>query len=94
MEKGQLQAPDAQNIFSRIRTSESFDDLAAAEFVIEAVYENMAVKKEAFKKLDAIIKPGVILASNTSALSITDIASVTKRPEKSSACTSSTRFRG
>ena len=42
----------------------------------------MPVKKEAFKKLDAITKPEVILASNTSALSITEIASVTKRPEK------------
>jgi 3-hydroxybutyryl-CoA dehydrogenase len=82
VEKGQLQAAAAQDIFSRIRTSESYEDLASAEFIIEAVFENMAVKKEAFKKLDAIVKPGVILASNTSALSITEIASVTKRPEK------------
>lgn len=82
VEKGQLQASAAQDVFSRIRTSESYDDLASAEFIVEAVYENMPVKKEAFKKLDAIAKPGVILASNTSALSITEIASVTKRPEK------------
>jgi 3-hydroxybutyryl-CoA dehydrogenase len=82
VEKGQFQASVAQDVLSRVRTSESFEDLASAEFVIEAVYENMPVKKEAFKKLDAITKPGVILASNTSALSITEIASVTKRPEK------------
>lgn len=82
VEKGQFQAPVAQQIFARIRTSEACDELASAEFVIEAVYENMPVKKEAFKKLDVITKPGIILASNTSALSITEIASVTKRPEK------------
>jgi 3-hydroxybutyryl-CoA dehydrogenase len=82
VEKGQLQASVAQDVFFRIRTSESYDDLASAEFIVEAVYENMPVKKEAFKKLDAIARPGVILASNTSALSITEIASVTKRPEK------------
>ena len=82
VEKGQFQAPAAQDIFSRIRTSESCDELASADFVVEAVYENMPVKKEAFKKLDAIARPGIILASNTSALSITEIASVTKRPEK------------
>jgi 3-hydroxybutyryl-CoA dehydrogenase len=82
VEKGQLQASAAQDVFSRIRSSESYDELASAEFIVEAVYENMPVKKEAFKKLDAIAGPGVILASNTSALSITEIASVTKRPEK------------
>jgi 3-hydroxybutyryl-CoA dehydrogenase len=82
VEKGQLQASAAQDVFSRIRSSESYDELASAEFIVEAVYENMPVKKEAFKKLDAIARPGVILASNTSALSITEIASVTKRPEK------------
>ena len=82
VEKGQLQAPVAQDILARIRTSESCDELASAEFVIEAVYENMPVKKEAFKKLDAITRPEVILASNTSGLPITEIASVTKRPDK------------
>jgi 3-hydroxybutyryl-CoA dehydrogenase len=82
VEKGQLQASAAQDVFSRIRSSESYDELASAEFIVEAVYENMPVKKETFKKLDAIARPGVILASNTSALSITEIASVTKRPEK------------
>ncbi|MGD0974872.1 MAG: 3-hydroxyacyl-CoA dehydrogenase NAD-binding domain-containing protein [Candidatus Korobacteraceae bacterium] len=82
VEKGQLQASAAQDVSSRIRSSESYDELASAEFIVEAVYENMPVKKEAFKKLDAIARPGVILASNTSALSITEIASVTKRPEK------------
>ena len=82
VEKGQLQAPVAQDILARIWTSESCDELASAEFVIEAVYENMPVKKEAFKKLDAITRPEVILASNTSGLPITEIASVTKRPDK------------
>jgi 3-hydroxybutyryl-CoA dehydrogenase len=53
-----------------------------ADFVIEAVLEVMEVKKEVFAELDAICKPGAILASNTSGLSITEIASVTGRPDK------------
>ncbi|MGN6765785.1 MAG: 3-hydroxyacyl-CoA dehydrogenase NAD-binding domain-containing protein, partial [Rhizobiaceae bacterium] len=58
----------------------SYDDLADADIIIEAVFEEMAVKKEVFTKLDAIAKPGAILASNTSYLNITEIAATTKRP--------------
>ena len=54
---------------------------ADADMVIEAVFENMALKKEIFSKLDAICKPGAILASNTSTLDVDEIAAVTKRPE-------------
>ena len=56
------------------------DALAGADLVIEAVFENMAIKKEIFTKLDAIVKPGAILASNTSYLDIDEIAAVTQRP--------------
>src|SRR6202042_3937258 len=55
--------------------------LADCDLIIEAVFERMDVKKEIFTKLDAICKPGAILATNTSGLNIDEIASVTKRPE-------------
>ncbi len=55
--------------------------VATADLVIEAVYENMAVKKEIFARLDKAARPGIVLASNTSTLSIDEIASVTSRPE-------------
>jgi 3-hydroxyacyl-CoA dehydrogenase len=58
----------------------SYDDLAGADIIIEAVFEEMAVKKEVFSKLDAIAKPGAILASNTSYLDVNEIAQMTKRP--------------
>ncbi|MDN5928902.1 MAG: 3-hydroxyacyl-CoA dehydrogenase NAD-binding domain-containing protein [Hyphomicrobiales bacterium] len=58
----------------------NYDDLADADIIIEAVFEEMAVKKEVFSKLDAIAKPGAILASNTSYLNINEIAAITKRP--------------
>jgi 3-hydroxyacyl-CoA dehydrogenase len=58
----------------------SYDDLADADIIIEAVFEEMAVKKEVFSKLDAIAKPGAILASNTSYLDVNEIAAMTKRP--------------
>jgi 3-hydroxybutyryl-CoA dehydrogenase len=82
LEKGQLDAAAAADIIRRVRTATAYDDLASADLVIEAVYENLSVKKEAFKILDAIVQSEAILASNTSGLSITEISAVTKRPEK------------
>ncbi len=58
----------------------SYDDLADADLIIEAVFEEMAVKKDVFGKLDAVAKPGAILASNTSYLDVDEIAASTKRP--------------
>jgi 3-hydroxybutyryl-CoA dehydrogenase len=81
VEKGQIDAAGAAEIASLVRTSTNYGDLSASDLVIEAVYENLAVKKEAFQKLDSIAKPGAILATNTSGLSITEISAVTKRPE-------------
>jgi 3-hydroxyacyl-CoA dehydrogenase len=66
---------------SRITGALDLSALADCDLIIEAVFENMAVKKEVFEKLDAIAKPGAILATNTSALNIDEIAAVTKRPE-------------
>ncbi|WP_372785913.1 3-hydroxyacyl-CoA dehydrogenase NAD-binding domain-containing protein [Phenylobacterium sp.] len=64
-----------------IKGSLSMDDFKDVDLVIEAVFERMDVKKEIFTKLDAICKPGAILATNTSGLNIDEIASVTKRPQ-------------
>ena len=57
------------------------EELADCDLVIEAVFERMEIKKDVFGKLDAIVKPGAILASNTSYLDVNEIASATKRPE-------------
>jgi 3-hydroxyacyl-CoA dehydrogenase len=59
----------------------SYDELKDADIVIEAVFEDMAVKKQVFEKLDAVAKPGAILATNTSTLDVNEIAAVTRRPQ-------------
>jgi len=82
VEKGQLDSAAAKDVLDRITLSADIAALAAADFVIEAVFEDLAVKKDAFKKLDAIVGPDAVLASNTSAQSITAISAVTKRPDK------------
>jgi 3-hydroxyacyl-CoA dehydrogenase len=79
--RGRLTMDDVEKRTDLITGSLSMDDLKDCDLVIEAVFENMDVKKEVFRKLDAIVKPGAILATNTSALNIDEIASVTKRPE-------------
>jgi 3-hydroxybutyryl-CoA dehydrogenase len=80
-EKGQLSADAANAIVGRVHPASSFDALGAADLVIEAVYEDLAVKKEAFRTLDAVARPSALLATNTSGLSITEISAVTRRPE-------------
>ncbi|HEY8730485.1 MAG TPA: 3-hydroxyacyl-CoA dehydrogenase NAD-binding domain-containing protein [Candidatus Limnocylindria bacterium] len=77
--KGKLPRPAAE-IAGRIRTSTALTDLAAVDFVIEAAFEDAAVKLDLFHKLDAACKPAAILASNTSSISITKLAAATKRP--------------
>jgi len=65
---------------ARITGTLEYDDLAQADAVVEAVFEDITIKKEVFRKLDAVVKPGAILATNTSTLDVDDIAGVTKRP--------------
>jgi 3-hydroxybutyryl-CoA dehydrogenase len=77
--KGPLPRP-ATEITGRIRTSTAIKDLAKVDFVIEAAFEDAAVKADLFAKLDAACKPAAILASNTSSISITKLAAATKRP--------------
>ncbi|MEN3950876.1 3-hydroxyacyl-CoA dehydrogenase NAD-binding domain-containing protein [Iodidimonas sp. SYSU 1G8] len=79
--KGRLTAEEVDKRLGLITGSLSYDDIAGVDIVIEAIFENMEVKKEVFRKLDAILKPGAILASNTSYLDLNEIADVTKRPE-------------
>jgi len=79
--RGRFTMEDVEKRMGLLTPSMSLEDLADCDLVIEAVYENMDVKKDVFKKLDAIVKQGAILASNTSYLNVDEIASVTKRPE-------------
>jgi len=81
-EKGKAPAGTKDAVVSKIKPTGNFEDLAASDFVIECVFENMAVKKDVYTRLDALLKPEVIIATNTSSLSITEIAAITKRPEK------------
>jgi 3-hydroxyacyl-CoA dehydrogenase len=70
-----------EGMMALLTPSLNLSDLASVDLIIEAIYENMDVKKEVFAKLDAIAKPGAILASNTSYLDVNEIASATSRPE-------------
>jgi 3-hydroxyacyl-CoA dehydrogenase len=79
--RGRLTEQQVEKAMSLLRPTLDFEDLADCDLVIEAVFENMDLKKEVFRKLDAIVKPGAILASNTSYLNVDEMAAVTKRPE-------------
>jgi len=83
VEKEKIEAKEAKATMGRIKGTTDLKDAAAeVDLVIEAVVENMRVKKEVFAELDVFCKPNAILASNTSGLSITEIASATNRPDK------------
>lgn len=79
--KGRISAADVEQRMGLISGSLDLGDLADCDLIIEAVFEEMAVKKDIFTRLDGIARGGAILASNTSALDINEIAAVTKRPE-------------
>ncbi len=80
VKKGQLTEQQKSESLSRIRTAEDLSAAAEAGLVVEAATENKAVKKQIFTTLDGICRPETILASNTSSISITELAAVTKRP--------------
>jgi 3-hydroxybutyryl-CoA dehydrogenase len=82
VEKGKLTAEDRDKTLDRLTVAPSLDDLADADYVVEAVIEDLAVKRQLFSRLDAITKPDVILTSNTSSISITALGAATKRPDK------------
>jgi 3-hydroxybutyryl-CoA dehydrogenase len=80
--KGQLDAKDATDALARVRHAESLEALSAADLVVEAIPEDLALKRDAFRRLDATAADGAILATNTSSLSIAAIGSVTRHPER------------
>ncbi len=80
-EKGKI-AEDGATVMKRVRTVTDFSDAGNADLLIEAVFENLELKREVFKNLDKAANPEALLASNTSAISITELAAVTGRPEK------------
>ena len=82
IEKGKITQGDMDSVLSRMHWSADLNLAQESDFVIEAVYENMDLKKEIFKNLDTVCSPETIFASNTTALSISEIASVTQRPDK------------
>lgn len=82
VEKGKLEHGEAQEIFDRIQGTVDLKDLADADVVIEAIIEKMEPKKALFKELDSICKESTIFVSNTSGLSITELATATNRQDK------------
>ncbi len=80
--KGKIVVSQKDAAMSRLIPSVSLEDAKDCDIVVEAIVENMEIKTGTFRKLDEVCKPGCILASNTSSLPITEIAAVTKRPEK------------
>jgi 3-hydroxyacyl-CoA dehydrogenase len=81
VKKGKLKQDKYEQRMSLLKTSLTYDDLKDADLVIEAVFEEMGVKQKVFEQLDAVAKPGAILASNTSTLDVNKIASFTQRPQ-------------
>ncbi len=82
VQKGRMTQEEAWKLGQAVQFTDDYSQLADADVVVEAVFENMAVKKEVFAKLDGIVKPDGILASNTSTLDIDEMAAATKRPDK------------
>jgi 3-hydroxyacyl-CoA dehydrogenase len=81
VKKGKLKQEKLDERMGLLKTTLKYDDLKDADLVIEAVFEDLAVKEQVFKTLDEVMKPGAILASNTSTLDLNKIAAFTKRPE-------------
>ena len=80
--RGKMTEEQKQEALGRIKTTTNLELMADADVVIEAVIENMELKKSIFAELDRIVPEGVILATNTSSMSITEIAAATNRPER------------
>jgi 3-hydroxybutyryl-CoA dehydrogenase len=82
VEKGKLTASDRDAALGRLTSSTSVDAAADTDYVVEAIFEDAAAKRDLFKRLDALTRPHVILSSNTSSISITSLGAVTTRPDK------------
>ena len=82
VQKGKMTSTEKEEILQRLSTTIKLEDLGKCDFIIEAAVENIPLKWEIFTKLDEVTPPETILASNTSSISITRIASVTQRPDR------------
>ena len=82
VEKGKMSADDKNAIMGRIKGTTDMGAMKDADFIVEVVVEIMDIKKKVFAELDEITKPDVILSSNTSSMSLTEMATATKRPDK------------
>jgi len=82
IEKGKMTAEEKKTILSRIKGTTKLEDMKDADLIVEAIFENVQVKKELFQKLDMLCRKETIFASNTSTIPITDLASSTKRPDQ------------
>jgi len=82
VDKGRMTADEKAAALKRIRPAASLEAFSAADLVVEAIVEKEEVKTKLFRELDALCKPGAILASNTSSISITRLAAATKRPDR------------
>jgi len=82
VEKGQLEQGARDDAVARLSLTTDLDDLAGCDLVIEAIVEELGPKRELFAELDRICRPDAVLATNTSALSVTEIAAATARPER------------
>ena len=80
--KGKMTEDEKSQIIGRIRPSIDLADFQDADFVVEAIIEDLELKRTVFRTLDEVVSPGKVLASNTSSISITKLAASTKRPEK------------
>ena len=81
IEKGKMTAEEKKKILSKIKGTTKLEDLKDCDLIVEAIFEDVTVKKDIFKKLDKLCKKETIFASNTSTIPITDLASVTSRPK-------------
>lgn len=82
VEKGRLSPGERDAALGRLTTGGGLDDLADADYVVEAIYENLDAKRSVFKRLDEVAGPAVVLSSNTSSISITVLGAATQRPDK------------
>ncbi len=82
VEKQKLTAADRDATLSRLATATALDALVSADYIVEAIVEDLAAKRALFTSLDALVGPDVILASNTSSISITSLGAATKRPAR------------
>ena len=82
VEKGKMAEEQKKEVLGRIRGTTRMEDLKEVDLVIEAIFEDLSLKRDVFRQLDEVTRPHVILATNTSSMSVTEIAMATKRPEK------------